>query len=123
MIMEIAGYSYTWGPITQPREVDYLKLFQWYRDRRITTIELYDPWIENKDDDHVDMIIDALGKHGMDPRFCDVNCHVVSRNADERKRGAERFQDRLRVMHRIGVRVAGQGPQPQDCQVRLIWTL
>jgi sugar phosphate isomerase/epimerase len=104
--MEIAGYSYTWGPVTRPREIDYPKLFQWYRDRDITTIELYDPWIEDKDDDHVKMIIDSLGEYGMDPRLCDVNCHVVSRDADERKRGAARFHDRLRVMNRIGIKIA-----------------
>jgi len=50
--MEIARYSYTWGSITRPREVDYPKLFQWYRDRDISSIELYDPWIEDKDHVH-----------------------------------------------------------------------
>jgi sugar phosphate isomerase/epimerase len=104
--MEIAGYSYTWGPIIRPREIDYPKLFQWYRDRDINTIELYDPWIQDKGDDHVQMITDTLAEYEMDPRICDVNCHVVSRDAGERQAGGERFRERLQVMNRIGVRIA-----------------
>ena len=104
--MQLAGYSYTWGPITQPREIDYAKLFQWYRDRDIRTIELYDPWIEDKGEDHVQMIVDTLAAYEMDPRLCDVNCHVVSRDAAERKAGGDRFRDRLQVMNRIGVKIA-----------------
>ena len=123
--MEIAGYSYTWGPITRPREVNYPELFQWYRDRDITSIELYDPWIEGKGESHVEMIIDALGQYEMHPCICDVNCHVVSRDADERRAGVENFQDRLRVMHKIGVPVALILPflpvyesefEPRECQ-------
>ena len=123
--MKIAGYSYTWGPITQPREVNYPELFQWYRDRNIDSIELYDPWIEDKDDGHVQGIIDALGKYEMHPCVCDVNCHVVSRDANQRKAGVERFHDRLRVMNRIGVPIALILPfipnhdspfEPRECQ-------
>ena len=123
--MEIAGYSYTWGPVTRPREVDYPKLFQWYLDRKITSIELYDPWIEDKGDDHVEMIADNLEKFGMHPCVCDVNCHVVSRDADARKMGGGRFLGRLEVMNRLGVPVAlilplipeaDSGFSPEECQ-------
>lgn len=123
--MEIAGYSYTWGSMCRPREIDYPKLFQWYRDRDISTIELYDPWIEGKGDDHVQMIIDTLAEYEMHPRICDVNCHVVSHDADERKRGGERFHERLRVMNRVGIKIAlilpaipdwGSDYTPAQCQ-------
>jgi len=122
--MEIAGYSYTWGPVTRPREIDYAKLFHWYRDRNVTSIELYDPWIEGKDDAHVEGIIEALGKYEVQPCVCDVNCHVVSRDEDKRKAGTEQFQNRLRVMHRIGVPIAlilpslpdyDSGFEPREC--------
>lgn len=42
-MMQIAGYSDTWGPITQTLEANYCELFQWYRDLNIRAIEPYGP--------------------------------------------------------------------------------
>ena len=42
-MMQIAGYSDTWGLITQTLEVNYCELFQWYRDLNISAIEPYGP--------------------------------------------------------------------------------
>ena len=61
-MMQMAVYSDTLGPITQTLEVNYCELFQWYRDLNISAIEPYGPWIEDQGDDHVEIILDALGK-------------------------------------------------------------
>ena len=66
-MMQIAGYSDTWGPITQTLEVNYCDLFQWYRDLNIRAIEPYGPWIKGQGDDHVEIILDALGKLQCSP--------------------------------------------------------
>lgn len=104
--MEIAGYSYTWGPITGPRDIDHRQVIRWFREQGIRSIELYDPWIQDSDASEVQCIIDALGEHDMQPCVCDVECHVVSRDADQRKAGTERFHQRLAVMHQMGVPIA-----------------
>ena len=101
--MEIAGYSYTWGPITGPREIDHLAVIRWFREQGIRSIELYDPWI--RDEDEVKVITDALAEAEMRPCICDVECHVVSRDPDARKAGTEKFHQRLAVVHKLGVPV------------------
>ena len=93
--MEIAGYSYTWGPITGPREIDHLAVIRWFREQGIRSIELYDPWIKDKDE--VKVISDALAEAEMRPCICDVECHVVSRDPDARKAGTDKFHQRLAV--------------------------
>ena len=98
--MEIVGYSYTFGPITGPRPIDNAKGIRWFAERGITSLELYDPWIP--DEDEVVRIEDAIAETGLKVHMCDVNCHVGSRDADERTAGTKRFHERLRVAARLG---------------------
>ena len=99
--MEIAGYSYTFGPITGPRAIDHLKVIRWFHDLGIRSLEMFDPWIRDKPDE-VKVIRDVVGELNMPVRVCDVECHVVSRNADERKAGLERFHQRLAAVNEFG---------------------
>ena len=48
--MEIVGYSYSFGPITGPRPIDNAKAIRWFHERGITSLELYDPWMEDEDE-------------------------------------------------------------------------
>ena len=95
-------YSYTWGSITGPREIDHRAVIQWFREQGIRSIELYDPWI--KDTDEIKVITDALAEAEMRPCICDVECHVVSRDPDLRKASAEKFHQRLAVARELGRR-------------------
>ena len=98
--MEIVGYSYSFGPITGPRPIDNAKAIRWFHERGITSLEFYDPWME--DEDEVLRIEEAIAATGMRVLMCDVNCHVGFRDADERAAGTARFHERLRVAARLG---------------------
>lgn len=100
--MQIAGYSYTWGPITGPREFEHAEVIRWFRDQGLTSIELYDPWIKDKTVDEVKVIIDALAEAEVRVCVCDVECDVISRDPDARKIGTERFHQRLAVAKNLG---------------------
>ena len=81
--MDLAGYSYTWGPITGPRQIDHPAVIRWFHGQGIRSIELYDPWIKNNDE--IKVITDALAEAEIRPCICDVECLVVSRDPDVRK--------------------------------------
>ena len=98
--MEIVGYSYSFGPITGPRPIDNARAIRWFHERGITSLELYDPWMENEEE--VRRIEDAFAATGMKVLMCDVNCHVGFRDADARTAGTDRFHERLRVAARLG---------------------
>lgn len=98
--MEIAGYSYSFGGMVERVKVDHARVIQFYREMGIKTIELFDMWIE--DDSEVPAIIDALGEAEMNVCTCDVECDVVSRDANVRKAGTEKFHQRLAVANKLG---------------------
>ena len=100
--MEIVGYSYSFGPITGPRPIDNAKAIRWFHERGITSLELYDPWME--DEHEVLRIEEAIAATGMKVLMCDVNFHVGFRDADKRAAGTDRFHERLRVASRLGAR-------------------
>ena len=97
--MQIAGYSYSFGPITGPREIDHRAVVSWFRDRGVGALELYDPWMEGLD---IAPIKDAIAEAQMRVHVCDVNCHVGARNPAERQAGLDRFHQRLRIAGRLG---------------------
>ena len=99
--MEIAGYSYTFSPITAAKLVDHPQINRWYSGRGMKSLEMYDLWI--KHDAEIQIIIDALGSEDMQVCVCDVECHVVSRNPDARKAGTDKFHQRPAVANKLAV--------------------
>ena len=67
--MEIVGYSYSFGPITGPRPIDNARAIRWFHERGITSLELYDPWME--DEDEVLRVEEAIAATGMKALMCD----------------------------------------------------
>lgn len=97
--MEIAGYSYTFGPITAAKLVVHPQINPWYSGREMKSLEMYDPWI--KHDTEIQIIINALGSEDMQVCVGDVECHVVSRDPDARKAGTDKFHPRLAVANKF----------------------